>query len=57
MNFKNLSKSLANRKQLFESCQNELGTENPIFVHEKELVPVSEVTNMEYTTAKRDLDN
>lgn len=57
MNFKNVSKSLANGKQLFESCQNELGTENPIFVHEKELVPVSEVTNMEYTTAKRDLDN
>jgi len=46
LNFKNVCKSLANRNQLFESCQNELGTEHPIFVHEKELGPVSEVTNI-----------
>lgn len=52
LNYKNVCKSLANRNQLFESCQNELGTEHPIFVHEKELGPVSEVTNMEYITAK-----
>lgn len=41
-----------NHNQLFECCQNEMDTEHPIFVHEKELGPVSEVTNMEYITAK-----
>lgn len=39
LNYKNVCKSLANRNQLFESCQNDLGTEHPIFVHEKELGP------------------
>lgn len=41
MNFKNVCKSLANRNQLFECCQNELGSE-----HEKELGPVPEVAKI-----------
>lgn len=31
LNFKNVCKSLANRDQLFECCQNELGSEHPMF--------------------------
>ncbi|XP_030579955.1 uncharacterized protein LOC115785156 isoform X1 [Archocentrus centrarchus] len=52
LNFRNVCKSLVNHNQLSECCQNELGTEHPIFVHEKELGPVSEVTNPEYIAAK-----
>jgi len=52
LNFKNVCKSLVNHNQLFECCQNEMGTEHPIFVHERELGPVSEVTNMDYITEK-----
>lgn len=52
LNFKNVCKLLANRNQLFECCQNELGSEHPMFAHEKELGPVSEVTNIEYIKAK-----
>ncbi|XP_034057976.1 uncharacterized protein LOC117536966 isoform X2 [Gymnodraco acuticeps] len=52
LNFKNVCKSLVNHNQLLECCQNEMGIEHPIFLHEKELGPVSEVTNKEYITAK-----
>lgn len=52
LNFKNVCKSLVNHNQLFECCQNEMGNEHPIFIHEKELGPVSEVTNMQYIIAK-----
>lgn len=52
LNFRNVCKSLANRNQLFECCQNELGSEHPMFAHEKELGPVSEVTNIQYIKAK-----
>ena len=41
-----------NHNQRLECCQNEMGIEHPIFLHEKELGPVSEVTNKEYITAK-----
>lgn len=41
-----------NHNQLLECCQNEMGSEHPIFVNEKELGPVSEVTNMQYITTK-----
>lgn len=50
--FRNVCKSPVNLNQLFECCQNETGTEHPIFVHEKELGPVSELKNMDYITAK-----
>lgn len=52
LNFKNICKSLVNHNQLLECCQNEMGSEHPIFVNEKELGPVSEVTNMQYITTK-----
>ncbi|KAF3857496.1 hypothetical protein F7725_009355 [Dissostichus mawsoni] len=42
LNFKNVCKSLVNHNQLLECCQNEMGIEHPIFLHEKELGPVSE---------------
>ena len=38
--------------QLFECCQNEMGMEHPIFLHEKELGPVSEVADMEYVNTE-----
>ena len=41
LNFKNVCKSLVKHNQLFECCQNEMGMEHPIFLHEKELGPVS----------------
>lgn len=52
LNFKNVCKSLVNHNQRYECCQNALGTEHPIFVHEKELGPVSEVHNLEYIRIK-----
>ncbi|KAM7380069.1 hypothetical protein PAMP_003389 [Pampus punctatissimus] len=44
--------SLVKHNQLFECCQNEIGMEHPMFLHEKELGPVSEVANMEYVNTK-----
>lgn len=52
LNFRNVCKSLVNHNKLLECCQNEMGTKHPIFAHEKELGPVSEVTNMEYFKTK-----
>ena len=52
LNFRNVCKSLVNHNQRYECCQNALGTEHPIFVHEKELGPVSEVDNLEYIRIK-----
>ncbi|KAM7366747.1 hypothetical protein PAMP_014697 [Pampus punctatissimus] len=52
LNFKNVCKSLMKHNQLFECCQNEIGMEHPMFLHEKEVGPVSEVANMEYVNTK-----
>lgn len=51
LNFKNVCESLVNHNQLFECCNNEMGTEHPLFLH-KELGPVSEVKNMDDIAAK-----
>lgn len=52
LNYRNVCKSLANHNQILESCQNEMHTGHPIFAHEKELGPFSEVKNVEYIKAK-----
>ncbi|KAL3970579.1 LETM1 and EF-hand domain-containing protein 1, mitochondrial [Sarotherodon galilaeus] len=52
LNFKNVCKSLANHNQFLECCQNEIGTEHPIFAKEKESGPVSAVKNNDYVRKK-----
>nr|XP_054587799.1 uncharacterized protein LOC129153069 [Nothobranchius furzeri] len=52
LNFKNVCKSLVNHNQLLECCQSETGIEHPIFLHEKELGPVSDVSNINHLQSK-----
>ena len=52
LNFKNVCMSLAKHNQFLECCQNDIGVEHPIFANEKELGPVSEVTDTHYIKAK-----
>lgn len=52
LNYKNIWTALVNHNQLYECCQNAIGTEHPIFVHETELGPVSEVQHLDYIKVK-----
>lgn len=49
LNYKNVCKSLVNHSQVVESVHSHT---NEIFAHEKELGPVSEVSNLEYVNSK-----
>lgn len=39
-----------NHNQLLEGCQNQMGSDHPICLHENELDPVSEVINVHIRT-------
>ncbi|XP_062863880.1 uncharacterized protein LOC134325564 [Trichomycterus rosablanca] len=58
LNFKNVCKSLAKHNQFLECCQHEIGIEHPIFATERELGPVTDISNTDYVKAKfRDFFN
>lgn len=52
LNYKNVCKSLVNHNQRYKCCQNAIGTEHPISVHETELGPFSEVQHLDYIKVK-----
>lgn len=49
LNYKNVCRSLVDHNQVVESTHNHT---NAIFAHERELGPVSEVSNLEYVSSK-----